>query len=336
MQDTEMNKIFLFLMLVIIGSFACLNSVAQNVQVCLKIETYSPFIKRYNKEEMQKKLIDTVITTYHSRFRELGIDLHFYDKTDSQFISKLPTYKLQLLVTDSVGDTKKAKGLHSVIVRGKLFEGDIPSDLVEWQHGSGITYSSLPGEMEDDAINSIILFTKIAAGQSLEMALPLSLSERKTARNFFEKEDLEKLESLKEVVVIVDYQNIATSQKSDMEKLTTLIHNIFYFSQNRYAKRKGDKAYLNYYICSAPDSYPSKTVYDNQIQLRLVIESVGLDCYELRMQFDEKKYLFRDYFGKDLENNTIRVTREMLERMPSRINYAISELVDIFVRSNFD
>jgi hypothetical protein len=331
------EKIVLLLFLSINFWCVCIDAIAQDVEVSLTIDSYSPFISKYTKGQMQKKLTDTIISTCHSRFLELGKDFNFYVKADSLPKSKLPGYKLELLVTDSVGDTKKAKDAHWVIVRSKLFEEDVASDKVEWQHSSGITYTSLPGDIEDDAISSAILFTKIAAGISLQNALPLSLSERIPAKNVFEAKDVDKFESLKELIVIVDDQSIEASRKDDVQKLTILINNIFYSSQNGFAKRKeGDKLYFNYYLTTDFGGYSGKSVYDNQVELRFVVRCVGKDNYELRMEFDEKKYRFVDYFGIHIENKPIIITAETLQRMPSKINLAISELVDVFVRSNFD
>lgn len=314
----------------------CLEAISQKVEVNVIIDTYSPFILSYTKEQMIKKLTDTIISTYHSRFLELGRDIKLYAKDDSPPNSQLPGYKLELLVTDSVGDTKGAKDAHWVIVRSKLFEEEIQSETVEWQHGSGISYTSLPGEIEDDAISSTILFTKIAAGIVLEKAMPLSLTERIPPKNFFESKDIDRFESVKEIVVIVDDQDTQASGKDDVEKITTLINNIFFSYQNGFAKRQGDKRYFNYYITTDPYNYSGRTVYDNQIELKFVVKSLGSENYQIKMEFDEKKYLFADYLGRDIERKTIYVTAERLQRMPSKMNHAISDLVDVFLRSNCD
>jgi len=121
-----MNYIRLFLLFSCVS--VCCKGFSQNIEISLEIDLYSPYIKKYTKEQMAERLLDSVITHCQSRLLKLGRQVNIYKKNSARPKSNLSGYKLELSVIDTLYDTKRFTGVHSVIVKSKFYEEEMPPE----------------------------------------------------------------------------------------------------------------------------------------------------------------------------------------------------------------
>src|SRR5579859_899692 len=210
----------------------CVKAFGQNIELSLEIERYSPFILKYTKEQMTRKLLDTVIAYSQSRLLKLGRHVNIYAKGNTRPESDLPGYKLELSVTDSTFNTERFTGVHSVIFKSKFYEEEIPAENIkEWMKAGGASYSLMPigrssseaQTTQADAILAYFTWAKIEAGIAIDCLMPLSLTERIPARNLFAKEEIDRLESFAEMAIKVEFEKTGAIKKIDGDRLITMI-----------------------------------------------------------------------------------------------------------------
>lgn len=322
----------------------CAGAHSQNIEVNLKVSQYSPYIKKYTKEQMTRMLLDSVISYCRSRYLKLGRHINIYARGSAQPTSNLPRYKLELSLGDSIFNTDRFTDTRFVFVKSKFYEEEIPAaDIMEWASGGGGSYGKiLRGETkaiditEAQAIDAYFTFANIRAGTSIDWSMPLSLTERISSRNIFEKDELDKLESFSEMVVKMEVEKLE-SKKSDIDRLTTMINNIFFSKQGRISNRRSlnkGRSQFNYYLTTDSLGYTGPTVYGNPIELKLIIESMGQNAYQVKLEFDEQKYSLKDFFGVPKKERVIPVSVETLRKRPSEVNKDITDLIETFVNSN--
>jgi|GEM_PF-4705951 len=326
-----MNRHFI---LVVCCVIFCFEGIGQNIEVSLTVNPYSPFITKYSKEQMKKELLDTVISTCHSQFLSLGRDITFYAKGDAKPRSGMPSYKLELKVTDTTFNTQN-QDMQGVMVYSKFYEEEISGADLKAQ-GIGMLYNNLGTGRgtEADAIDAYFSWTLAHTKTTLQCAFPLSLTEKISARNIYAKDELDRLESFKEIIVKINSEGIAASKGEDINKMIAMVNNIFFICQSHLFSKKskdGGRSQFNYYI-SDPHNILHQTVYHNPIEVKFVLGEVGNGDYQIKMEFDEKKYPFRDKEG--VSKTTLFVPSAVLKTMPSRINKELFNTIGTFLHSN--
>jgi hypothetical protein len=305
---------------------SCLSSVGQNVEVSLEIGELSPFIRSFTKEEMKKKLLDSVVSSCNAEFAEFVNNFKFYQREQAPDL--VPDYKLELIVYDTLCNAERFNEIYMVVVRTKFYEQNSPPESVEsWMGGSGVSYGYDKLKINEyHAIAEYISWSKAEASSIIREYLPLSLTQVFPAKNL-PRGQLALLERNRNVVVTIEAGAVNHQhQHQDVGKISTMIQNAFLLRQEFYYRAtRRTKGYFNYYISS--NSIPADVVASHPIKIQFLINCGTLGC-DVRLQTDDKQVEL------DPSKTMIHISKEMLLERPSLVNSKLSSSIASFVFKN--
>src|SRR5688500_9241325 len=131
--------------------------VAQNIELAIELKTISPFITKFNREQMIGILYDSVTASCSRQIESFTNEIHFFNRDQR---AKLEVnYNLHLTVIDTIVSTANHKSVFFVLVDAAFNEANLPMDSLEWKR-SGISYGYDSAKIkEEEAIKRLIAAT---------------------------------------------------------------------------------------------------------------------------------------------------------------------------------
>jgi|GEM_PF-4409570 len=311
----------------ILFGIAHLTTVAQNVEVSLEVKRLSSSIKSFTKEQMEKRLLDTVILSCRQEHAAFTNDIIFFRRDEAPNLKA--DYRLHLKVVDTLVKRERHSDVQMIMLYAKLYEARLPRDSVnKWMKHSGVSYGDSRDSQditESEALSRTYAWCRTAANSILRDYLPLSLTKSLRSKNLKENQFLLQ-EYHRDVIITINSDDTDNQSSDDVKKIRTMVQNVFLRRQVFfYRATKLKKGYFNYYLPG--DSIPLRVAGDNPIKVQFVI-SGHPSGYTIQVQSEDKQVVFEP------SETTIRITKELLEKRPTWVNGRISSSVSSFIFNN--